>query len=291
MGRYLFDKVSVIGSGKIAFLCADYCMNKFNIRTELFETSLKQSSFLKKNCDSAHIDYYCIDKDSLEKKLLEQKARQLILSVFNPYILSSSLINKDNVMMINLHHGLLPYHMGRYAEAWAIYEQDEYSGITWHILTEAVDKGDILIQKKIRLTDNLTSVMLLNKLNNLAYSAFCEIVDSIMDGSYKTFPQKKIQKHTFHFSTDSPNNGILDIKWEGRKISAFLRAYDYRVNSPFCEPYLFHDGKKYQWNKYRIVSIQNAVEKIIIKNDIITIKKKDIDIILSGIREVPIENV
>lgn len=286
MGKYVFDKVIVIGSGKIAFLCAKYCMNNFGVKAELFETSLKRSSFLKKSCDSSNIDYYCLEKNQIEKKILDDEERLLILSIYNPYIIPSSLINKENVMMINLHHGLLPYRSGRYAEAWSIYEQDEYSGITWHILTEAVDKGDILIQKKQKLSDTITSILLLNKLNVLAYSAFCEIIDSIMYGSYKAFPQKKTDNSSFHFSTDSPNGGILDVNWVGKKISAFLRAYDYRIGSPFSTPCLFYEGKKYQWKKYRIVCISNVDENVFIDNDTMKIRKKDADIFLFGLKEV-----
>lgn len=115
----------------------------------------------------------------------------LLLSVYNPVIIPDRILNKNNIKAINLHHSLLPYHPGMYSEAWAIFEQDKYSGITRHLMTSEIDAGEIIIQKKVPIDAKTTSYNLLYNLNEVAYEAFEEVVEDIMYNSLKVVLQKK----------------------------------------------------------------------------------------------------
>lgn len=58
---------------KNSFLCTKHYMNNLFVRAEPFETIMKRSSFLKKSCNSSNIDYYCLEKNRIEKKILNDE--------------------------------------------------------------------------------------------------------------------------------------------------------------------------------------------------------------------------
>jgi methionyl-tRNA formyltransferase len=52
---------------------------------------------------------------------------------------------------INYHDGLLPRYQGVAATAWSIYERAGSSGFTFHVMTEEVDRGPVLLQGAVDL--------------------------------------------------------------------------------------------------------------------------------------------
>ncbi len=60
-----------------------------------------------------------------------------------------------------------------------------------------------------------------------------------------------------HYKKDVPGEGILDIRWSGEKISAFLRAMDYAGLGVFEKPVLYYGGKVFQWKKYEVQTAKN----------------------------------
>lgn len=284
--KTIYDKVIVIGLGKLAFQCAEYISNLYKINVELYDANDKPSTYLRKNCCNTNINYYCVSKNEMIKNLEEYEEEILILSVYNPYILPKTVLDKSNIFALNLHHALLPNHPGRYAEAWAIYEQNEFAGITWHILTNKVDSGNIISQKKIKINEDTTSVSLLHDMNDIAYNAFVEFIESVMNGDVKSTPQIKEGRVRFHFTKDKPNNGFLDLEWLGDKISAFLRAYDYFVASPFGIPRVIYESNIYIWKRYTITRSNDINVNTEIYNDSLIIRKPKMTIKLNGLKKV-----
>jgi len=54
-------------------------------------------------------------------------------------------------MPINFHDGLLPQYQGVAATAWSIQERATRSGFTFHVMTEEVDRGPVLLQGAVDL--------------------------------------------------------------------------------------------------------------------------------------------
>ena len=126
---------------------------------------------------------------------------------FNPdltLIWGTGIIKKPIILssryMINCHFSRLPYYKGSFSEFWIFYHKDfEKSGITFHLVTEKLDGGDII---KFIHNDCKTDPfemryknieLLLNNVNTL----ICDYINNKM----KLSPQKSLsQKHTFKFS-------------------------------------------------------------------------------------------
>lgn len=249
--RKKVEKVCVIGTGKLAIQCAIYTKEK-GIPVTLFDMGQKKSVFLEKQAEAAKIPYFYEEPKKVFEKLQKEEKSLLLVSAINERILPGAVLEKENIRAINLHQALLPAHPGRNAEAWAIFEQDEKAGITWHDMTKKVDGGEILIQKEIKLDEYITAYGLFKKQIECAYEAYKEIFDLLLEGSIQGIPQQTGAKQKFHFSKDVPAEGILDLNWSGEKISAFLRAMDYAGLPVFQKPKFCYGGKVYQWKKYEI---------------------------------------
>lgn len=282
MRRY--SAAVVVGMGKIALQCAEHLTKELMLKTTFIDTSDSDIPFSVKQCEKCDILYLHYPKAEAMEYIASIDDECLLLSVYNPWIIPERVLLKSNILAVNLHHAYLPYHPGRYAEAWAIYDQDEYAGITWHMISPSVDKGEIITQRKIKLSDTITSIRLLEMMNEAAFEEFRSFVPDLISGRITTQKQAAVSGIKFHMSKDRPNNGELDLSWDTEKISAFLRAYDYMFGSPFGTPFLFIDGKKYTWKKYKISHSDTPLERDIrlCENELV-ICDKNTQIILRGV--------
>ncbi|EDO7686959.1 formyl transferase, partial [Campylobacter coli] len=144
----------------------------------------------------------------------------LIISANNFYIFKKECIQKNTI--INYHNALLPFHRGCNAHIWSIWENDKKTGITWHMVKESIDTGDILVQKEIKLDNNCTALSLLNAQHKLALTLFREALEILKNKAFKM----QISGGGYHKKLSLPNNGYLDLTWNKEKISRFLRAMD-----------------------------------------------------------------
>lgn len=191
-----FKDIYIIGTGKVAKKCQ-------KIASDFF----KQEAIFVKNIENL---------DDFFKNL----KNCLIISANNFYIFKKECIQNNTI--INYHNALLPFHRGCNAHIWSIWENDKKTGITWHMVEENIDTGDILIQKEIKLDNNSTALSLLNTQHNLAIASFKEAIENLKNKISKV----QMSEGVYHKKLSLPNNGYLDLTWNKEKISRFLRAMD-----------------------------------------------------------------
>ena len=94
------------------------------------------------------------NKNIAEKKLLnllsKKKIRFICLAGFMK-ILSKKFIKKFSGKIINIHPSLLPKYKGLNTHQKALKNNDKYSGCTVHYVTDKVDSGKIILQKKVKI--------------------------------------------------------------------------------------------------------------------------------------------
>ena len=65
-------------------------------------------------------------------------------------VLSKSFTKKYKYQIINIHPSLLPKYKGLNTHEKVIKNKDKFSGCTVHFVTEKLDSGKIIIQKKVK---------------------------------------------------------------------------------------------------------------------------------------------
>ena len=78
-------------------------------------------------------------------------------------ILSKDFIKNFSGKIINIHPSLLPKYKGLNTHHKAIANKDKFAGCTVHYVTEKLDSGKIIMQKKIKIVGKDTSVSLAKK--------------------------------------------------------------------------------------------------------------------------------
>jgi len=95
--------------------------------------------------------------------LLKQNKIQFICLAGFMKILSSKFIKQFNGKIINIHPSLLPRYKGLNTHSRAIQNKDKFTGCSVHYVTEKLDSGKIIIQKKIKILKKDTPKSLAEK--------------------------------------------------------------------------------------------------------------------------------
>jgi len=107
------------------------------------------------------------DQKNAEKNLLltlkKRKIKFICLAGFMK-ILSSSFIKRFKEKIVNIHPSFLPKYKGLNTSVRALSNNEKFSGCTVHYVTSKLDSGKIIMQKKVKIVKNETSISLDKKI-------------------------------------------------------------------------------------------------------------------------------
>ena len=103
------------------------------------------------------------NKSSFEKnslKLLKKYNIDLLCLAGFMKILSGNFIKKFSKPILNIHPSLLPKYKGLNTHERAIKNKDKFAGASIHMVTEKLDSGKVILQKKVKIlkSDNIKSL-------------------------------------------------------------------------------------------------------------------------------------
>jgi phosphoribosylglycinamide formyltransferase-1 len=162
---------------------------KINAIVNVVISNKKNAYILKRGQNhglpSIFINHNDKKRESFDSELtstLEKYNVELILLIGFMRILSSNFCKRWRHKIINVHPSLLPKYSG--GMDMNIHEQvikngDKESGCTIHFVTEELDNGPILIQKKCKVNTNETPETLKVKVQRLEGIAFIEAINQI----------------------------------------------------------------------------------------------------------------
>lgn len=248
-----FQKVIVLGSGKIAVECIRILVG---YREDIITIEHEEHplSFVRLISWKYGLPYHLInDKQHLLAYLEGIGEETLVISVNNNYLFPEQILNKKNLSIINFHNALLPNYPGRNAPTWVIFNGEDITGITWHMVDEGIDTGNILIQRMVIVDPLITAFQLTKQCMDVGIEAFRQIIPGILGGRFSCDVQDIKQRKNFHTAKEMPNHGYMEIDWPVEKISGFLRSLDYGKAHIFPSAKLVVLGKEYFIRKYGIL--------------------------------------
>ncbi|HET8937023.1 MAG TPA: MupA/Atu3671 family FMN-dependent luciferase-like monooxygenase [Polyangiales bacterium] len=136
---------------------------------------------------------------------------------------------------INFHDGPLPHYAGLNAPSWALINQEREYGITWHVMTERLDGGEVLKQVSFEINDDETSLSLNTRCFGLAIESFSTLIDELAQGTEKRQPQQPPSdaKRAYFGRYARPAAAtLLDFSEPAEKLVALLRALDFGPRYP-----------------------------------------------------------
>ena len=156
----------------------------------------------------------------------------LALSIDFGFIIPKKLLEVLKNKFINTHFSLLPKHRGASAVQFAILNDDKNYGITYHLIDETLDTGDIIFQSSYPLNEEFNSDQAYRFLFNKCKEEINKVLQKYINGELKNIPQnhgdasytysKTNPKYTFIFKEDA----IIDENDTERKIFRKIKAYN-----------------------------------------------------------------
>ncbi len=172
-----------------------------------------------------------------------------IMSAYGLRILPNAVLNLANILSFNMHPSYLPDYKGRWIPSWAIINGEQEHGITFHVMAEEIDVGDILYQTKIAISIDDTAYSLYYKLLCEFVTEFDGFFNQLLTGNISASPMATGGRY---FNKTIPFNGIIDPTWDLDFTEKFIRGM-------FFPP---HTGAKLKINDsyYECTTIQDYMQ-------------------------------
>ncbi len=150
-------------------------------------------------------------------------------------ILPPEVFNIPKLGTINLHASLLPKYRGAAPINWAIINGDSETGVTTILIDEKVDTGNMLLQKQIQITEDMTAGELHDILAEIGADVLIKTLDKLSAGILKIVKQDnslatkapKINKDMCHINF---NRSAKDVYNLIRGLNPYPAAYVYHNN-------------------------------------------------------------
>ena len=173
-------------------------------------------------------------------------------------ILPKAVIEAFPYKCVNIHASLLPRWRGAAPIQRAIEAGDKESGITIMQVVEALDAGDIYLQKSTPIDDNTTGGILHDKLAEIGGDLILEYLENINNitpipqDENKTCYAAKIEKEESNLDFSEPAE-VLE-----RKIRAF---------NPFPVAYFEHNGERFKVLAAEVCNVNDTFGKFLENKD------------------------
>ncbi|MEQ8484115.1 MAG: LLM class flavin-dependent oxidoreductase [Pseudomonadales bacterium] len=127
-------------------------------------------------------------------------------------------------MAINFHDGPLPGYAGLNTPMWALLNGETAYGITWHVMAAGIDKGDLLLQHPVAISDDDTALSLNTKCFAAALESFPRLLGQLADGSLSLQPQDLSRRSYFGRARRPEGFGLIDWNEPAEVCARLVRA-------------------------------------------------------------------
>ena len=202
--------------------------NKKNTR---FLNSIKTA---KKNS----IKNIFVNKDNIEKKL-KNIDFDLLISCGFTYILTKKVIRLAKKDAINVHPTLLPKYRGFRSGPYIIMNDEKETGVTIHQISNNMDRGDIYLQKKIKITKFDTTKSIYRRCKEIEPNMIYKVIKLIEKNKINPLKQDERKSSRYDY-VRIPKDSEVNINLPLKDLYNIIRASDY-TDYP---AHFFINGKK-----------------------------------------------
>lgn len=183
-----------------------------------------------------------------------------LLSIVNPKLIPERIIHSAKKLAINYHDSPLPAYAGVHATSWAILNNEKFHGITWHIITEQIDAGDILKQPIFPVDGEETAFSLNIKCYQHALQTFKELIIEFEEDRYLSKKQDLSSRSYFGSHKKPRFAGMISWDQEAKELETLFRALDFgNYPNRFCLPKLFIKGHIFFPSRIEILAVSSGL--------------------------------
>ena len=116
-------------------------------------------------------------------------AMDWVLSVANLSLVPTAVLAQARMGGVNFHDGPLPGYAGLNAPVWALLAGEARHGITWHLMTDGIDEGEVLAERSFDIAGDETAFTLNARCFSAAVESFGEVVTALEAGGHPRMPR------------------------------------------------------------------------------------------------------
>ena len=196
---------------------------------DIFNPSLEYSYI--KSYNLPEIKTKSVNSEDFRKKLLKLNPDIILVGSWSEK-LEKATVNIPKIASINAHPSLLPKYRGPNPYFWVIKNQEQISGITFHLIDNGFDNGAILAQEEIKVYPSDTGKSLKERTVLIARGVICELLKTLKEDIIIPLQQK--EENATYFSY--PEELELNFKKSAEENLSAIRAIQ-----PWNKAYFYHN--------------------------------------------------
>lgn len=213
----------LIGNGALLIQCGEMILEKGHTILGIISLNpaiLKWADENKIPACTQYTDY---------SSFLINKEFDYLFSIVHLSMIPEKVVSMPKKMTINYHDALLPKYAGIHATSWALIHGQKDHGITWHVVSNKVDEGNILKQRRIEIEDRETAFTLNMKCYQEALDSFTELVDELSSGTCKETEQDLTQRSYFGKYKRPEAGGVISWDKTAEELDSFTRGLNFGI--------------------------------------------------------------
>lgn len=172
--------------------------------------------------------------------VLKKQPFDLFCSIINFWTVPKEVLTLPQKYAVNFHDSPLPRYAGVNATNWAIMNGETVHAITWHVMTDEIDAGDILKQETVPISEDETAMSLNAKCYEKSVEAFAELIDELGEDRVKPIQQDLRNRTYFGRWKRPPAACVVDWSRTAEEIDVFFRGLDFgSYQNPLGLPKVF----------------------------------------------------
>jgi methionyl-tRNA formyltransferase len=176
-----------------------------------------------------------------------------VFSFYYRKLLSKQILAIPARGALNLHGSLLPKYRGRCPVNWVLIHDERATGVTLHYMEEKPDRGDIVAQRTVPITDADTALTLFRKLTDAAAVLMRDTYPLLCAGTAPRMLQDHAQAS--YFGGRRPADGRIDWTQPARTIFNLVRA----VTHPYPGAFASWQGRTlYVWEAHPVAEVRST---------------------------------
>lgn len=170
----------------------------------------------------------------------------IAISVQYHEILGPPALRKAREITVNYHMAPLPEYRGCNQFSFAIVHADQEFGTTLHRMSEAVDAGEIIAERRFEIPAGCFVDELYRMTCEQTLRLFRDTLPRLVDGHYELVPQEKLiqagRQCSRHLRREIDDLKRIELDWEAERIERHVRA---TCMPGFPPPYCMIGGRRF----------------------------------------------
>ncbi|MCP9236759.1 methionyl-tRNA formyltransferase [Lewinella sp. JB7] len=235
--------ITLLVSGALGQTCLEQILSTHRVN---FVFTDRGSASIIQTCRDRNIGCFVGNpRGGRARSVLSAAGCEVLLSINYLFLVDEDIIGLPSLYAINLHGSLLPRYRGRTPHVWAVINGETVAGVTAHLMAPEMDAGDIVAQREVPITDQMTGADVLSEYQRIYPILLGELLERIARG--QIHPVVQDERLATYFPKRTPADGAINWAWSRERVRNWIRAQA----APYPGAFFTFAGK--QWTVHRSV--------------------------------------